>query len=101
MKKLNYKKRKYIIGNKRRFFTFICTSIVLALIIINTLTVNAEKATGYKTICVKSGDTIWSIAMTHTDNDDIRKVVYEIQKANSIEEGVIKVGQRIKVPNYE
>lgn len=59
---------------------------------------NANKI-NYIYVTVESGDTLWKIAKKHkTDNQDIRKLVYEIRKANNLESLIIYPGQTIKVP---
>ncbi|MCX7903986.1 MAG: LysM peptidoglycan-binding domain-containing protein [Caloramator sp.] len=59
---------------------------------------NANKV-NYIYVTVESGDTLWKIAKKHkTDKQDIRKLVYEIRKANNLESLIIYPGQTIKVP---
>ncbi len=48
---------------------------------------------------VEVGDSLWSIAAKHTDsNDDIRRTLSHIVKANNIQSSIIYPGQLIKIP---
>lgn len=57
------------------------------------------KVKGYKTVTVKSGDTLWNIC---NDNlkVDTRRVINEVQQVNGIGSN-IKAGMVIKVPIYK
>ena len=47
---------------------------------------------------VKSDDTLWSIAVEHTDSGkDVRETLYEIKKVNDINETELKAGMRLAV----
>ena len=52
------------------------------------------------TICVKSGDTVWSIAANYvTDKDDIRDLIQAIKQLNDLNSNTqIFQGQILKVP---
>ncbi|CCJ33826.1 MULTISPECIES: cell division suppressor protein YneA [Caloramator] len=59
----------------------------------------SQSKINYIYVTVESGDTLWKIAKKHkTDKQDIRKLVYEIRKANNLESLIIYPGQTIKVP---
>jgi hypothetical protein len=47
---------------------------------------------------VGSGDSIWSIARTVADGRDVRSVVDAIVTANSLSDGDVSAGQKIRVP---
>src|SRR5574344_175318 len=58
----------------------------------------------YYSVVVRSGDTLWSIAEDNVDEDnpkDIRKVIYDIQKMNDLDNEFIKPGRLLKVPTYK
>lgn len=48
---------------------------------------------------VRSGDTVWTIAESFADGEDVRHVAYEIMKENSIDmkTAVIRPGQELVV----
>lgn len=54
----------------------------------------------YVNICVKSGDTVWSIAAKYvTDRDDIRDLTQAIKQVNGLNNNIqIFPGQVLKVP---
>ena len=47
---------------------------------------------------VQSGDSIWSIARAVADGRDVRSVVDAIVTANSLSDGDVSAGQKIRVP---
>ena len=88
------------IKNKSKFIRSIV--IILGIIIILSLITSkslshAEKE--YKTICVESGDTLWSIAQRYnTKNRDIRYVVDDIMRANDLDSTRLHVGDTLVIP---
>jgi hypothetical protein len=56
------------------------------------------RATSYVVLTVGSGDSIWSIARTVADGRDVRSVVDAIVTANSLSDGNVTAGQKIRVP---
>lgn len=49
---------------------------------------------------VEDGDTLWSIASEYNfNNEDVRKVIYRIQKYNGIS-NIIQLDQEIIIPVY-
>ena len=52
----------------------------------------------YVVLTVGSGDSIWSIARAVADGRDVRSVVDAIVTANSLSDGDVTAGQRIRVP---
>lgn len=53
-------------------------------------------------VCVKEGDTLWSIAADFYTEDyrDINELVKEIAKCNGISEH-IRIGQNLYIPHYK
>ena len=58
----------------------------------------ASGSTNYVVLTVGSGDSIWSIARAVADGRDVRSVVDEIVSANSLSDGDVVAGQKIRVP---
>jgi hypothetical protein len=52
----------------------------------------------FMVLTVGSGDSIWSIARAVADGRDVRSVVDEIMTANSLSDGTVAAGQKIRVP---
>ena len=53
----------------------------------------------YITVEVKPGDTLWHIAIDHSNKGkDTRKLIYEIKTINSLSDSSIFPGQLIKIP---
>ncbi len=58
---------------------------------------NEVRPTG--THLIVSGDTLWSIAAEHTQpGEDVRTVVFDIKRMNSLEDSVIRAGDQLVVP---
>ena len=55
-------------------------------------------SSSYVVLTVGSGDSIWSIARTVADGRDVRSVVDAIVTANSLSDGNVVAGQKIRVP---
>jgi hypothetical protein len=55
-------------------------------------------ASTYIVLTVGSGDSIWSIARSVADGRDVRSVVDAIVVANSLSNGDVSAGQKIRVP---
>lgn len=98
--------RRYVIINKRRFFTFI-TLMLLIFIGLATLIVASHKAHSQEEIYfneyrVGEGDTLWKISNYFSDeNIDIRQFIYEIKKLNDMETSAIYEGDIIKIPTNQ
>lgn len=86
----------------------IIIDIVFILIIISIFNLiisnQFEKNTlDYKEYVVRSGDTIWSIAMDLVDNNRkiyIKSIINDIKTLNSLNDVLIYEGQEILLPVY-
>lgn len=78
---------------------------VFCLLFVNTLSGPAaigEQENSYIEYVVKPGDTLWNIAKNFgTEDEDPRKLIYQIRKINGMETGEIFVNQIIKIPVKE
>ncbi len=54
--------------------------------------------TGYTTVVVQPGDTLWSIASEHYPGHDVRNRVQDIEQANGLAGPGIEAGQTLKLP---
>ena len=53
---------------------------------------------GESSVVVQSGDTLWSIAASVADGDDVRVVVDRIQELNGLEGAELAPGQVLELP---
>ena len=91
-------KRHYVLKNKRRFFTFLVLIISLLSTPFFANTAYGYKEPTFKTITVKSGDTLWDIAKSYYKDGDVREYIYEIKKVNKLASSNINVGDRLVLP---
>jgi len=83
----------------RLIFVLVIVTIVFGLGITSFQIVSAANQNNVITITVNEGDTLWGIAKKHnTSNKDIRKLVFEIERANNIKKCLIYPGQQLEIP---
>lgn len=97
--------KKYKIKSRFRFTVF--TALMLALVIsltglvTGTNTADSLTKITYAKVQIQVGDNLWSLAKEFGPEDqDIRRVVYEICKLNQITADSIYPGQVIWIPAY-
>lgn len=92
--------------NNNRSFILLTIILVISFCLTNVFA-NADSAVGshvkYKTVQVKSGDSLWSIAgRTVTNREDIRDTIAVISKINQLDRNAqIYPGQTLKIPISE
>jgi len=91
-------KRRYVLKNKRRFFTVLFTSLLLIFISSFAFSVKGQPEQSYETIKIAKGDTLWEIARRYNKEGDIRKYIYELKKLNNFSGSQIFEGDEIKIP---
>ena len=93
---------KRIDKNKLFSALMIFTLIVFMMVQAATMTFSyiPESEREYKTVIVRSGDTLWSIANEYASGD-VRDKIKDIKKFNNLRSDVLSVGDRIQVPIYE
>ena len=89
------------------------TAVALVLLLAGTVVAlaggEAEATTGTAmmaggtaettTHLVRSGDTLWDIAIAHTDpGDDVRDTLLDIKRANDLDTSIITPGQVLVIP---
>ena len=81
------------------------TAIVVSTVLLLATTVGtggtaaAGAPVEYGAHLVVTGDTLWDIAAEHTTpGEDVRRVVYEIQRLNDLDGSMILPGQELQVP---
>lgn len=90
--------KKYVLKNKRRFFSFLFMTSLIAFTIIYTATVSGYKEPEYQKVFVEAGDTLWSIAERYNNNGNMREFIYSIEKINNIDAGRLYANTTIFVP---
>jgi len=94
--------KSYRIISRFRFTVFLILSGLLIFILSGLLFSTdsaASEAQKYITVEVKSGDTLWQIADGHKNKGkDIRKLIYEINTINRLDDSSIYPGQLLKIP---
>ena len=98
--KINKKKRKRERMLKLRM---LLTAVVICFVAVtymnNSNKTEAQNCVKYEITTVSKGDTLWSIAKTYATNEDVRRVMYDIECMNNINNGVIVEGQTLKIPS--
>ncbi|MDP4182768.1 MAG: LysM peptidoglycan-binding domain-containing protein [Bacillota bacterium] len=91
-------KKKYILKNKKRFFTFLFLIFSIMITFIFADISYGYKEKEYKAIEVRYGDTLWDIANRYKGDSEIREYLFEIKKINNIDSSNIFPGDIIKIP---
>ena len=94
------------IVNKKKFIRsviIILSILILFLFGMNSITYSKRQVL-YKEDYIIQGDTLWSIAEKQLNTNeyykgqDIRKVIYDIEKVNNISNEKLTIGQKIIIP---
>lgn len=102
---MKIKKNKVIRINLKKFIRSILIIIGITIIVtfLATKSIYSYKKAEYKTIYVEEGETLWSIAKDEQINNkfyegkNIREVIYDIKKLNSMSDANILPGESIKI----
>ncbi|MDO5331629.1 MAG: LysM peptidoglycan-binding domain-containing protein [Bacillota bacterium] len=94
---------KYKIVNRFRFITFlVVVFLVLSFVLLSFLNISSARSAKnqtYVTIEVMPGDTLWQIARSFgPKGKDVREVIYQICKINSVSAETLKAGQTLLIP---
>lgn len=94
-----------IVNTKKFFRTLIILVIIILILLFIGLNYTYSKTElKYKEEYVKEGDTLWSIIKseykinTYLKDKDIRDIIKEVKKINNIQDGNIRIGQKILIP---
>lgn len=83
--------------NKARIIILIITLAIISVPLI--VKAQGTKESKYITVIVRSGDTLWDIASEYTGNNkDVRETIYNIKKANNLDDVIIMPGQELIIP---
>ncbi len=94
---------KFRVVSKARFTAFLLVLVMIMVMItglvFRTVRVNGESAEKFQVVQVMDGDTLWTLAEKYTPKDqDVRRTIYEIRKANGMETSDLSAGQILKIP---
>lgn len=84
----------------RRLLFILVLAMALVLILPRVVRVMARPAVEPPPvyITVQPGDTLWEIARQYSAGEDIRKVIWEIQRANGLTGAVLQPGMVLVIP---
>jgi LysM repeat protein len=73
--------------------------LLVALPTLSSMRLYAATAERYATVTVHPGDTLWSIASSHTSTgNDVQETVDRIADANHLNTGTIQPGEHLRIP---
>lgn len=79
--------------------TLLALSLMVTLPTLSSMHLYAASAQRYATITVHPGDTLWSIASTHTaDNGDVQETIDRITEANHLTASSLQPGEHLRIP---
>lgn len=91
--------RRYVLKNRRRFFTFVVIAIIaLSYLSLAAVARGADAETAYKTVVVRQGDTLWDIAKEYGNGRDPRQYIRYVEELNQITDDIIREGDILKIP---
>ncbi|OGO83729.1 MAG: hypothetical protein A2Y21_04230 [Clostridiales bacterium GWC2_40_7] len=91
-------RKHYVLKNKKRFYITIITLTIIMSSFLFASSVYGYDVKQFDTVTVEKGDTLWTIAQKYNNSGDIRKLIFEIKKANKLESSIIYAGDELLVP---
>jgi Tfp pilus assembly protein FimV len=92
------------VGRRKRFtlmpaIALAGLGLMVALPTLSNMRLYAASTQRYATITVQPGDTLWSIASSHTGSGSaVQEVVDRIAEANHLHTGMIQPGEHLRIP---
>jgi LysM repeat protein len=91
---------------RRRRFTLMpaialaALGLMVALPTLSSMRLYAATAQRYTSVTVHPGDTLWSIASSHTrPSSDVQEAVDRITAANHLRGGTLQPGEHLRIPS--
>ncbi|MDQ2872063.1 MAG: LysM peptidoglycan-binding domain-containing protein [Candidatus Eremiobacteraeota bacterium] len=91
--------------SKRKRFTLMpvialaALSLMVSLPALSSMNLYAAGVQHYATVTVRPGDTLWTIAATHTTSaGDVQETVDRISEVNHLGPAAIQPGQHLRIP---
>ncbi|HEX2926590.1 MAG TPA: LysM peptidoglycan-binding domain-containing protein [Ruminiclostridium sp.] len=91
-------RKKYVLKDKKRFLVFLFITLFITSTLIYTLSVEGFSEPQYRSVTVRKGDSLWSIAGKCGGNTDIRKKIFLIKKINHMNTSDLYEDSTILVP---
>jgi LysM repeat protein len=79
-------------------FVVLVASVVLVMAQRKAETLPRTEAPGVITYTVATGDTLWAIAATYSNGQDIRHVIDAIKQTNHLQTATVQPGQALLIP---
>jgi len=74
-------------------------ALIVALPALSSVRLYAATTQHYVTVTVRPGDTLWSIAVSHTRaGTDVQEAVDRISDVNRLQGGALQPGQHLRIP---
>lgn len=90
---------RLVLKNRKRFYTFIMlVTITLSCILLAVNVNGADTDSGYTTVTVEKGDTLWDLAKEYGRGGDIRQYIHKIEKTNHMTDCDIYEGDILIMP---
>lgn len=82
-----------------RFLVIISTFVAALVLVLASSVMAAGPEPETVVYTVRSGDTLWNIAIEVVVDGDVRDVVAQIQRLNHLDSSVIQPGQQLVIPS--
>ena len=82
----------------RRLLSLLAASAVLLALVMSYAAPSSRGASHPRHHAVRTGETLWSIALAHYPTSDPRDAVYRIEQANDLHDAGIAAGQVLVLP---
>lgn len=83
---------------KKIILIIISMSIILLIVGITYID-GSNNTQDYETVVVESGQNLWGIAREYYgENNNIRKIIFEIRDINNLDNASLDPGQKLKLP---
>ncbi len=90
---------RYVLKNRKRFYTFIMIlTVILTVTVFATAANGADSHSGFETVTVERGDTLWDLAKEYSNGTDIHVYIERIKVMNDMSDSTIYEGDVLKLP---
>lgn len=91
------------VGRQKRFtlmpaIALAALSLMVALPTLSSVRLYAATADRYATVTVHPGDTLWSIAASHSSDGDVQEMIDRISAVNHLGGATLQPGERLRIP---
>jgi len=95
-----------MVGKRRRFtlmpvISLAALSLMVTLPALSSMHLYAAAPQRFATVIVRPGDTLWSIAASHTSSSgDVQETIDRITEVNHLSGVALQPGERLRVPSF-